>query len=67
MSEMKRYVNGYIISELDIIDIDLWRRRLRADRLYYENKLRILTERKETIKEKLRLLNEGQTNINASI
>lgn len=58
---MKRHINGYIVEGVDIIDIDLWRRRLKKDRLYYEKLKRILTNSLESTQQKLKAL-EAQRN-----
>lgn len=50
---IKHHYKGFIVDGPDIIDIDLWRRRLKEDRRYYEKQKEILTERLEMIKRKL--------------
>ncbi len=57
---MRRHLNGYIVEGPDIIDIDLWRRRLKADRLDCERRKRILTNSLESIKQERRVLESTQ-------
>lgn len=49
---MKHHHNGYIVDGPDVIDIDLWRRRLREDRRYCERQIKRLTRLLEVINRK---------------
>lgn len=57
LKRLKRHINGYIVEGVDIIDIDLWRRRLKEDRLNCERLKKLLTNSLEGLQQKLKALN----------
>jgi len=52
---MKRHINGYIVEGIDIIDVNLWRRRLKENRLSCEKWKAILINRLEDLRQELKV------------
>ena len=56
---MKRHIGGYIVNSINIIDIGLWQRRMKADRLCYERLKKALVASLEKINQRRKEL-EGK-------